>query len=161
MQYGLQDSLLKLARAFEGFVKHRQVGNKPVYQRLILREQDGGILVDTHPSQTRSSIASDQANVTSSKVIAEGRPIESVLVTSPVWHKGRLIGHVFGWIDHNLAQRLFIATDDDQPDGAVFLELENVLPKRAKPRRNRKRPYRRQATISSILRTGQSSSGRV
>ncbi len=129
MQYGLNASLLKIGRAFGHLMEQRQIDGEPVYRRILLREPDGNILVDTHPKPATGLPPYLQLPTDESRLLTPtGNNGESVQIATPLLYKGRLMGHLLAWIDQRLALDHLIAPDMQTQGGRILLHLAGSPP---------------------------------
>lgn len=129
LQYGLGASLLKMRRAFLDLVKGHPFAGQPVYERLVFREPDGNVLVDTKPGQTLpGGLALDPNDA---QVLALGHTgRKQVLVTTPIAYKNAVVGHLLAWINYRPAHERLIAADSETLAGKVALHIAgDVYPK--------------------------------
>ena len=86
-QYGLNTSLDAIEQYFRQTIARKRVRNEPTYTRLILYDENGGVLVDTAPSQ--APIAPPTAQDATVTLSPERRLI---VASAPVSHKGAASG---------------------------------------------------------------------
>ncbi len=124
MQYGLGASLLKMDRAFENLIEQRHIGGEQLYLRILLREPDGNILVDTQPRQETGLDPQMQFDPDAPRVLTLGTDSgQRVLVSAPLYYKERLMGHLLAWINQQLVLHHLIAAEAEAPGGSILLQV--------------------------------------
>ncbi|MEA3277660.1 MAG: ATP-binding protein [Pseudomonadota bacterium] len=127
MEYGLGASLVKVRQAFDRLVDQRRIAGEPVYLRILLREPDGNILIDTKPRKDLGLGEDLVLDPDASSILAQGSPSPTrVLVAVPLNYKGRLAGHLLAWVNLDLAQHHLIAADRDQSGGRLLLHVADT-----------------------------------
>jgi len=122
MEYGLGASLLQMHRSFEQLLEQRRIGGEPVYLRILLREPDGNILVDTSPRQETGSDQVLPLEPVGARILVHGEDAgERSLLAIPLHYKGRLRGHVLAWINQRLALRRLMIAETKEPGGRIRL----------------------------------------
>ena len=124
MEYGLGASLLAIRRTFDRLVDQRRLAGESVYLRILLREPDGTVLVDTKPRQALNLVHDEPAASYAGSILAQGEPSHpSAVVREPLNYKGRPMGHLLAWVDQDLAHRQLIAAVEDKTGGQLVLHI--------------------------------------
>jgi signal transduction histidine kinase/DNA-binding response OmpR family regulator len=131
MQYGLGASLLKMRKAFAELMGIRRIAREPVYQRLALLESDGNLLVDTADSGAAglSAALDNSAAASGFRILVTGTPpLQKVVVSSALYHKGRFMGHLLAWINQELVLRELIARETESADANLLVYSGSLPP---------------------------------
>jgi two-component system, sensor histidine kinase and response regulator len=119
IEYGLGASIDAVSEMLKRFRDKRTIGEEKIFSRLVYHDQTGRILFDSqagtdsrgHPAHAGCPSG---PGVKSPEILFErSGPAGNIVMTHPVYFKGRYNGHMTGWIPIGPVYRHFIETDRD------------------------------------------------
>ncbi len=106
MDYGLRASLRSLEKRIHRVVEKAGINGWPVFERIVLLDNAGSVLVDTEPNGRavvpRLSAASEASRSTAVVVEPDGDGLE-VALHARYLHKGMPAGYIIASVDHETA----------------------------------------------------------
>ncbi|NEX22641.1 EAL domain-containing protein [Thiorhodococcus mannitoliphagus] len=132
MAYGLRASLLAVRDAALELLDERHVGERYLYRRIVLLDDDGSVLADTSKRAEPASLGRvlPAAGVTEARVLAgTGDHQDEVLIQAPVVIQGRRRGSLVAWVDQQVALSALVGLDptSNQADRYRLLRLGDAL----------------------------------
>ncbi len=138
-QYGLKINLYIIDRLFTTNLTSKVVQDSTIYQRFLLRDENGKTLVDSSPAQRTNLIPVGLKPVLQSyeepaiSFTVVGKTLQ-IIIRSPCMYKNHVVGELIAWIDPETLFRNFIDNAKDQVhkgfylatnSGQVFPPLDN------------------------------------
>jgi signal transduction histidine kinase/CheY-like chemotaxis protein len=124
MRYGLKQSLVAIRARFRSLIERKQIGQEPIYRRIVLLDEDGSVLVDERieggsadtvgPPRDWPGLLEPQASDGRLLVLDGG---ETLAVSLPFRFKGTYSGQLIACLDASLIARRVLSVGAAAPGG--------------------------------------------
>jgi signal transduction histidine kinase/AmiR/NasT family two-component response regulator len=125
MRYGLSQSLVPIRARFRQLIERKRIAEEAIYQRLVLLDETGAVLVDEGggPPRTWQELLAPDDREARILVLDDGRTLGFSLAH---YFKGVYSGQLLAFLDASLPERR-IATPDAVGDATCLARIEGDL----------------------------------
>lgn len=100
MAYGLGQSLHTAGEAFDYLKTRKRLGDRSIYNDMVLLDADGGLLYASLPEKQRSLAKTQLAQLPGQRTVLTHEPGQTeFMVTAPIWFRDRYAGRIIAWGD--------------------------------------------------------------
>ena len=127
LRYGLKQSLIPIRTAFEDLMSRKRLGRESIYQRVVLIDESGQVLVDTDRDELAigaDSLAQCNRPEDVGGVVRTQNDGRSVIVSVAYYFKGEYAGQVVAWLRPEAIYQELLR--DNEQQALAYLLVEPV-----------------------------------